>query len=369
MRFILTLALLLPVSIVPTKATSFGYQQTEVYVCTMHPEVQQSKPGACPKCGMKLVAKASTQKTADQSSAAQSAAPSQGRTIEAVKGTEDYYCTMHPEYRTNAPGKCPKCGMSLVPVEPPVGEDFDLRMQASPKSPKPGEKLELRFAVFNPRTGEPVKEFNVMHEKIFHLFIVSQDLSVFQHIHPEFQSDGYFTINTILPKTGRYKVYCDIYPATGAAQVLQRNIATAGCNDDLFGSEPNLSPDTQLAQTTDGTKVELTLDPAKIIAGQPVALKYRLTDARTGQPVRDLVPYLGAWGHTLILSADQRDYVHSHPEETVAEGPDKVAVRGGPDVTFNAFMPRPGIYRIWTQFQRGETLTTYSFTIKAEELR
>lgn len=29
--------------------------KTEVYSCTMHPEVRSDKPGDCPKCGMKLV--------------------------------------------------------------------------------------------------------------------------------------------------------------------------------------------------------------------------------------------------------------------------------------------------------------------------
>lgn len=28
-----------------------------VYTCPMHPEIEQSKPGRCPKCGMKLVPK------------------------------------------------------------------------------------------------------------------------------------------------------------------------------------------------------------------------------------------------------------------------------------------------------------------------
>jgi hypothetical protein len=116
-------------------------------------------------------------------------------------------------------------------------------------------------------------------------------------------------------------------------------------------------------------KIELKLEPATIIAGQPVALKYHLTDAKTEQPVRDLVPYLGAWGHTLTLSEDQSDYVHSHPEEMVPDTADKSKIRGGPDATFNAFFPRPGNYRIWTQFQRGEVLTTVSFTVRAERLR
>jgi hypothetical protein len=100
-----------------------------------------------------------------------------------------------------------------------------------------------------------------------------------------------------------------------------------------------------------------------------VTLKYHLTDAKTGEPVRNLSPYLGAMGHTLILSEDQADYVHSHPEEEIAPNADKSKVRGGPDVSFNAFLPRQGSYRIWTQFQRGDHLTTVSFTIHAEPLR
>jgi hypothetical protein len=362
------LALLIPVAVVSANSTAARIQEAPVYVCPMHPEVHSSKPGACPKCGMTLELKKSAEDNA-QKKEPESVAPSQGRSVEAVKGAQEYFCSMHPNYRANAPGKCPKCGMTLIPVEPPVPEDFDLKIEPTPKSPKPGEKLVLRFSIFNPRTGEQVKEFNVMHEKIFHLFIVSQDMSVFQHIHPVFQPDGSFVVETVLPKAGRYKIYSDIYPATGAAQVLQRNIATAGCTDDLFGSEPQLTPDSPLTTTVAGTRVDLVLDPAKVISGQPVALKYHLTDAKTGQPVRDLVPYLGAWGHTLILSSDQRDYVHSHPEESVEDVADKSKLHGGPDVTFNAFMPRPGVYRIWTQFQRGDKLATYSFTIRVDELR
>src|SRR5947207_3234317 len=38
--------------------TAVSAQQTKViYTCIMHPEVQMSKPGNCPKCGMTLVKK------------------------------------------------------------------------------------------------------------------------------------------------------------------------------------------------------------------------------------------------------------------------------------------------------------------------
>jgi len=348
--------------------TTSGYQEATVYSCTMHPEVQSSTPGKCPKCGMKMVAQKPSASAGQTSTANQTPAPG-SRTLEAVKQLEEYTCTMHPDIRTTAPGTCPKCAMALVPVTPAIVDDFNLRFECSPKAPKPNEKIRLRFSVFNPKTGEQVKYFNITHDKLFHLFIVSQDMSEFQHIHPAFERDGSFTIETVLPIAGNYKIYSDFYPHEGAPQVLQQNITTAGYTRDLLAALPRLKADASLTRIADGTKIELKLEPQDIIAGQPVALKYHLTDARTGEPVRDLIPYLGAWGHTLILSEDQSDYVHSHPEEVVPDVPDKSKLRGGPDATFNAFFPKPGNYRIWSQFQRGETLTTVSFTVRAERLR
>ena len=63
------------------------------YVCPMDPEVRESKPGACPKCGMAL----------------EPAAPS----APAVK--TEYVCPMHPEIVRPEPGFCPICGMALEP--------------------------------------------------------------------------------------------------------------------------------------------------------------------------------------------------------------------------------------------------------------
>lgn len=38
-------------------ADTAATQDNVIYTCTMHPEIQSSKPGACPKCGMALVKK------------------------------------------------------------------------------------------------------------------------------------------------------------------------------------------------------------------------------------------------------------------------------------------------------------------------
>jgi hypothetical protein len=281
---------------------------------------------------------------------------------------EAYICPMDPEIRARAPGKCSKCGMALVLAGPSTTGEYDLTLECSPAAVKPDEKVRLRFAIFHPKTGKSVTHFQVVHEQLFHLFIVSQDMSHFQHIHPVLEADGRFTIDTVLPKAGHYKVYADFYPAGGTPQVLQRDLVTAGYRGDLFAAQARLTPDLVLTKTVDGIKFELKLDPAQPIAGKPLTLKYHLTDEKTAQPVRDLAPYLGAWGHTIFLSEDQSDYVHSHPSEIVSDAAERAPVKGGPDITFETLLPRPGPYRIWTQFQRGATLTTVSFTIQAARL-
>jgi hypothetical protein len=42
-------------------------------------------------------------------------------------------------------------------------------------------------------------------------------------------------------------------------------------------------------------------------------------------------------------------------------------VRGG-DIQFNIIFPRPGLYRIWTQFQRGGVVNTTVFTLPVKAL-
>ena len=45
--------------------------------------------------------------------------------------TQVYYtCTMHPEVRSDQPGKCPKCGMELVKKEVAVSDSTDLQVHS-----------------------------------------------------------------------------------------------------------------------------------------------------------------------------------------------------------------------------------------------
>jgi hypothetical protein len=243
---------------------------------------------------------------------------------------------------------------------------------------KPGQKTTMRFRIFHPGSGEPVKKFEVVHEKQYHLFVISQDMEYFQHIHPEEQPDGTWTIDITLPKPGYYKVLSDFMPSGGAPQFLARPLVTAGYTGDLESASARLTPDIALTKAVDDIRATITYDPQMCIVGLYCHLNYHLTDTATGRPITDLQTYLGAFGHTLIMSEDMVDYVHSHPLDILAvpdddggppvflipPGADLEKLRGGPDVTFEGLMPKPGNYRAWTQFRRNDKIHTFVFTFK-----
>ncbi len=95
------------------------------YTCPMHPEIVRDAPGDCPKCGMTLVPR----ETASDGHGGHGGhdMPREDRPNPAdhahaghahdAGGSGAYTCPMHPEVISDAPGKCPKCGMNLAKAE------------------------------------------------------------------------------------------------------------------------------------------------------------------------------------------------------------------------------------------------------------
>lgn len=266
--------------------------------------------------------------------------------------------------------------MDLVHAAPFDVRDYQLDFTIVPALVKPGQKTTLRFKFFHPGTGESVKKFEVVHEKQFHLFVISQDMEYFQHIHPQEQPDGTWIIDVTLPKPGYYKILSDFMPTGGAPQFLARTLVTAGYTGDLAADSAHLVPDAVSTKTEEDITASVAYDPQTCIVGLYCHLNFHLTDSATHRPITDLQTYLGAFGHTLIMSEDMVDYVHSHPLDILAmpdddggppvflipPGADLEKIRGGPDVTFEGLIPKPGHYRAWTQFRRGDKVHTFAFT-------
>ena len=111
--------------------------QQVIYTCPMHPEIRSSKPGNCPKCGMKLVPvkitpapKTSVSKPTPKPASVKPVSEKphdmsdmKGHDMDMNAGVKkelnqvapvSYTCPMHPEIHSPKPGNCPKCGMKLV---------------------------------------------------------------------------------------------------------------------------------------------------------------------------------------------------------------------------------------------------------------
>ncbi|SHL10102.1 copper-resistance protein, CopA family [Chitinophaga jiangningensis] len=131
MKYIIVVTLLLLTGSFTWAQQEKGRQQQQsiIYTCVMHPEVQMNKPGNCPKCGMKLVVKnvkvpvsQSREKAMPKDTVKPMPMnmgnkntmqmPAQGNNNAAQPTT--YTCVMHPEIHATKPGNCPKCGMKLV---------------------------------------------------------------------------------------------------------------------------------------------------------------------------------------------------------------------------------------------------------------
>ncbi len=131
-------------------------KQTETYTCVMHPEIHSSKPGNCPKCGMKLV-KEKSKATPDSKKKMDMPIPKvkegseqnmQGMQMNNNQKEQvqpaTYTCVMHPEIHSTKPGNCPKCGMKLVKEKPKANADNkakdDMKMGDMKMPMKDGDK-------------------------------------------------------------------------------------------------------------------------------------------------------------------------------------------------------------------------------------
>jgi hypothetical protein len=94
---------LVPVSAAALKKIQPG-GKVLYYTCPMpeHASVHEDKPGKCPLCGMTLIPVMSK--------------PEPPPNATTAKPAQKYVCPMHPEVTSDQPGKCPKCGMDLVPI-------------------------------------------------------------------------------------------------------------------------------------------------------------------------------------------------------------------------------------------------------------
>ncbi len=266
----------------------------------------------------------------------------------------EWVCPMDKDVRSKTPGKCPRCGMTLVAGIPDEHE-YPVRMVTTPRALKAGEDITLEFHVADPSTNQPVREFVIMHERLYHLFLVSQDTGFFEHIHPQIQPDGSFRLGVKFPHAGLYRVLSDFYPKGGTPQLIANTLMVPG---EGFKLEPaHLTADVA-PQKGENLEAELVMDPPQPLAGFKTLMFVRL------RPNDGIEQYIGAWGHMLAASSDLIDMIHTHP--FLVTDPDGADYK---QIQFNMIFPREGIYRVWINFQRKGVVNTVAFNIPVQALK
>jgi len=259
---------------------------------------------------------------------------------------EIYACPMDPDVRGHDPGTCPRCGMKLVKGIPdPVEYMMDLKV--TPPAPKPLQPAKFEFIVRDPWKERPVLNFQLVHEKLFHMFVVGQDLKFFVHDHPTFEKDGVFRYGLALPQPGMYRILGDFYPDGATPQLVAKTVIVPGTPP----APVELVRD-YAGKDVENMRVELVTDPPQPIAHTKTMMFFRI------KPGEGFEKFLGAWGHMLAVSDDMVDLIHTHP----------FLADGGPEIQFNMIFPRAHTYRVWVQFQRSGVVNTAHFDVPVKEL-
>ena len=257
-----------------------------------------------------------------------------------------FVCPFDRSNRSPTAGTCERRGHRVDMIaEVPEPLEFPLELSTTPARVLPGQSVRLRFQVRDPWLNKVVTKFTVVHESLFHAFIVSEDLEFFLHDHPRWIGDV-FELNAVLPKPGLYRVLTDFLPEAATPQLLTRSVFVAGTSlapaalerDDAKKQGANIA-------------VEMSTTPQDPIAGTTTTLRFVLS------PEEGIEPYLGVLGHMLIASEDLIDLTHTHP----------VTVQIGPVAEFAVVFPRPTVYRVWAQFQREGIVNTVHFDVPVRQ--
>lgn len=256
--------------------------------------------------------------------------------------------------QTDVPASAADDGSMEEGMDMGVGanEHYQAVLKTDPVAVEAGKPFQLTLDILDADGKTPVSQFDEVHTKLLHLILVSEDLSQFLHVHPDYKGDGEFVLDdAVLPIATNYIAFADFTPTGEHQQVVRLNLSTQGAQT----AAPEL--ETGAVEFTTGP-LKVTLDvPETLNAGAEEGILFHIADAETGETLDTLDEYLGAAGHLVIVDESGQTYLHTHPADHDMGGM-AMDIHYGPDLTFNTTFPDIGIYKMWLQVQyKGEVYT------------
>ena len=257
--------------------------------------------------------------------------------------------------------------------------DVSISLETIPEQPLAGEETTLAITVNDRKGGAAL--LIPGHERILHAAIVSEDLDIFGHVHPEdsgvvtgeMRESGRYTVRLTFPRAGGYLIAVDLATADGEASrvfpltVQGEAIAGYPATDMALRKDVRSYPLERDAMTGPVSIVAseatptytVTLAAGHLDAGVPAELRFRFE--QDDAPLRDMEPYLGAGMHLLAVKEDLSQAMHLHGTPIGGSGG-----LFGPDMLAETFFGEPGRYALFAQAKHNGSLIIARFMVEVE---
>jgi hypothetical protein len=269
---------------------------------------------------------------------------------------------------------------------------YRLTLSISPPLPRAQEQVSLTYRVTEAKTGQPVSDLQILHERALHTFIVSRDFRTFVHIHHEdFYSltaqdfaTATFHYPYTFPTPGEYLVASE-FTHKDRSWMKQFTLTVSGNTQ-----QPEVAVDLSKTKTFGQYQAVLATSPDPPLAGYDTELVLHLTHL-DGTLVTDLGMYLGTEVHMASWRIDGTNFGHQHTYTPAmaammtamrdhTTNPNHMAqmmvqlMRGpqqqvyyGPDVPLHHFFPTSGTYKVFLECAPGGKRLVADFTLNVAE--
>ncbi|WP_433796165.1 hypothetical protein [Actinoplanes sp. CA-252034] len=204
--------------------------------------------------------------------------------------------------------------------------------------------------------GGPATDFQRIHTKPVHMYVLRDDLSGYQHLHPDV-ADGTWTAPVTITDGGAYRVYLEFVPHGRPAGPDGPEPTVLGVPFVIAGDTTMVPVPAPQAEDRSGPYTVRRLDGiADLTSGTQTALQFQVL--RDGRPAT-LEPYLGAYAHLSNFEVRTQGLKHLHPLPADATG-------GAPAdgvLSFHAAFAERGDKRMFLQFRADGAIREVAFTV------
>lgn len=232
-----------------------------------------------------------------------------------------------------------------------VHDGFRLELLTAPAGR--GPSVPVAFRILDPG-GRPQLDYETPHTKLLHFYLLRDDMSQYQHLHPVLDGDVWRTTIAV-PDGGRYRLYTEFVPK-GRQNLLHPTVL--GASFIVPGDTAFVPLPPQTASASAGPFTVTRTDGAAALPAEKVnQLRFRITGP-ANEPVDRLEPYLGAYAHLSAFNSLTMGLLHQHPVGQVIEG-----IAGGPELTFSAQFAGRGEHRLFLEFSVDGQVYRAEFTV------